>query len=156
MILNSINCVWHIVSPMNREAPSSVRPRSSALFEFANESGEYWPYKSNQAEQPEAIKERQNAGLLLHQGMNLGHSAHGCVGCRITLIDEAICNALYILRKRSIKIRNVRDQHRLVVLSAPREHRCHERNAEASTLIAEKVGEARRLVIFVLGQIGVG
>src|SRR6266700_4162034 len=72
------------------------------------------------------------------------------------MIDEAICNALYILRKRSIETRDVRDQHRLVVLSAPREHRCHERNAEASTLIAEKVGEARRLVIFVLGQIGVG
>src|SRR5215470_12020598 len=106
-----------------------------------NENGEYRSYKSNQTEQPEAIKERQNAGLLLHQSMNLGHSAHGCVGCGITVIDEAICNALYILRKRSIETRNVRDQHRLVVLSAPREHRCHERDPEASPLIAEKVGE---------------
>src|SRR5258708_13500701 len=72
------------------------------------------------------------------------------------MTDEAICNALYILRKRSIETRDVRDQHRLVVLSAPCEHRCHERNAEASTLIAEEVGEARRFVVFVLGQIGVG
>src|SRR5947199_121429 len=72
------------------------------------------------------------------------------------MIDEAICNALYILRKRSIETRDVSDQHRLVVLSAPCEHRCHERNAEASTLIAEEVGEARRFVVFVLGQIGVG
>src|SRR5258708_36390935 len=71
------------------------------------------------------------------------------------MIDEAICNALYILRKRSIETRDVRDQYRLVVLSAPCEHRCHERNAEASTLIAEEVGEARRFVVFVLGQIGV-
>jgi len=46
-----------------------------------NENGEYRPNKSNEAEQPEAIKERQNAGLLLQQGVNLGHSAHGCVGC---------------------------------------------------------------------------
>jgi hypothetical protein len=46
-----------------------------------NENGEYRPYKSNQAEQPEAIKERQNVGLLLHQGMHLGHGAYGCVGC---------------------------------------------------------------------------
>jgi hypothetical protein len=46
-----------------------------------NENGEYRPYKSNQSEQPEAIEERQNARLLLHHGMNLGHSAHGCVGC---------------------------------------------------------------------------
>jgi hypothetical protein len=46
-----------------------------------NENGEYRPYKSNQAEQPEAIKERQNAGLLLDKGMNLSDSARGCVGC---------------------------------------------------------------------------
>src|SRR5260370_37359638 len=72
------------------------------------------------------------------------------------MIDEAICNALYILRKRSIETRDVRDQHRLVILSAPREHRCHERNAEASTLIAEKAGEAAGFVVFVLGHIGVG
>src|SRR5260370_18413281 len=70
------------------------------------------------------------------------------------MIDEAICNALYILRKRSIETRDVRDQHRLVVLSPPCEHRCHERNAEASTLIAEEVDEARRFVVFILGQIG--
>ncbi len=66
---------------MNREAPSSVRPRSSALFEFANERGKDRSDEGNQSEQPEAIKERQNVGLLLHNGMNLGHSAHGCVGC---------------------------------------------------------------------------
>src|SRR5215472_17440595 len=116
-----------------------------------NENREYRPYKSNQAEQPEAIKERQNAGLLLQQRVNLGQSAHGCVGCGIAVSDEAICNVLYILRKRSIEARDVRYQHRLVVLSAPREHRRHERNAEASALIAEKVGEARRFVVFVLG-----
>src|SRR5260370_12791485 len=118
-----------------------------------NENSEHRPYKGNQAEQPEEIQERQNVSLLLHNGLNLGHSARGCVSCRITVIDEAICNALYILRKRSIETRDVRDQHRLVVLSTPCEHRCHERNAEASTLIAEEVGEARRFVVFVLGQI---
>ena len=109
MILNSINYVWHVVSPMNREALSPVRPRSSALLEFANEKGKDRSDEGNQSEQPEAIKERQNAGLLLHQGMNLSHGARGCVGCGITVIDEAICNALYILGKRSIEIRNVRD-----------------------------------------------
>jgi len=55
--------------------------RTPTLVELMNENGEYRPYKSNQAEQPEAIKERQNAGLLLHNGMNFSHSAHGCVGC---------------------------------------------------------------------------
>src|SRR2546427_9862848 len=95
-----------------------------------NENGEYRPYKGNQTEQPEAIKERQNVGLLLHNGMNLGHSAHGCVGCCITMIDEAICNALYILRKRSIETLDVRDQHRMVVLITLRVHHCHERIAE--------------------------
>src|SRR5215469_1303757 len=129
---------------------------TTTLVELVNENGEYRPYKSNEAEQPEAIKERQNAGLLLQHSVNLGHSAHGRVGCGITVSDEAICNVLHILRKRSIETRDVRYQHRLVVLSAPREHRRHERNAEASTLIAEKVGEARRFVVLVLGQIGIG
>src|SRR5262252_3119771 len=134
----------------------SVCCRTPTLVELMNENGEYRPNKSNQAEQPETIKERQNAGLLLQQGVNLGHSAHGCVSCGITVSDEAICNVLHILRKRSIETREVCHQHRLVVLSAPREHRRHERNAKASTLIAEKVGEARRFVVFVLGQKGVG
>ena len=66
---------------MNREAPSSVCPRSSALFEFANEKGKDRSDEGNQSEQPEAIKERQDVGLLLHQCMNLGQGAHRCVGC---------------------------------------------------------------------------
>ena len=94
---------------MNREAPSSVRPCSSALSEFANEKGKDRPAEGNQSEQPEAIKERQDVGLPLHQGMNLGHGAHSCVGCGITVIDEAICNALYVFRERSIETRDVRD-----------------------------------------------
>src|SRR5215469_1059842 len=134
----------------------SVCCRTPTLVELTNENGEYRPNKSNEAEQPETIKERQNAGLLLQQGVNLGHSSHGCVGCRITVSDKAICNVLHILRKCSIETRDVPDQHRLVVLCAPREHGRHERNAKASTLIAEKVGEARRFVVLVLGQIGVG
>src|SRR5215469_3180402 len=152
IIIKSIDSIWHVVAPTK----NLVCCRTSTLVELINEDGEYGPYKSNEAEQPETIKERQNAGLLLQQGVNLGHSAHGCVSCGITVSDEAICNVLHILRKRSIETREVCHQHRLVVLSAPREHRRHERNAKASTLIAEKVGEARRFVVFVLGQKGVG
>jgi hypothetical protein len=44
---------------------SVCRRTPAALVELMNENGEYRSYKSNQAEQPEAIKERQNAGLLL-------------------------------------------------------------------------------------------
>jgi len=121
-----------------------------------NENGEYRPNESNQADNQKQSRNARMLACCCTRAMNLGHSAYGCVSCRITVIDEAICKVLYILRKRSIETRDVRDQHRLVVLSAPCEHRGHEGNAEASTLIAEKVGEARRFVVFVLGQIGVG
>src|SRR5215471_16805700 len=77
IIFNSINGIWHVIAPTK----NLVCRRTPTLVELMNEDGEYRPYKSNEAEQPETIKERQNAGLLLQQGVNLGHSGHGCVGC---------------------------------------------------------------------------
>ena len=54
-----------------------------------------------------------------------------------------------------IAVCNVGDEDGLVVLGPPRQHRCDKGNAEAGALISEKIREARRLVVFVLGQEGI-
>jgi len=61
---------------------------------------------------------------------------------RVAVVRVAICN--------------VRDEDGLVVLRPPREHCGDKSNAEARTLIAEEIREARGFVVFVLGQEGVG
>ena len=55
----------------------------------------------------------------------------------------------------TVKRGGVCHQNGLVILRSPRKQGRDERNPEAPALVAEQIGQARSLVVFILGQIGV-
>src|SRR5580704_5240524 len=48
------------------------------------------------------------------------------------------------------------DQNGLVILRPPSKKGCNKRNPETPALVAEQIGQARSLVVFILGEIRVG
>ncbi len=71
------------------------------------------------------------------------------------MINKTACNATEVVGQRSIEIGDVCDEDCLMVLSATRKHCGHKRNAEASALIAKKIGQTGSLVVLVFRQIGI-
>src|SRR5207253_7293427 len=127
----------------------------TAHLKLADEKREQRPNKGGYAQEPKAIEKGQERGLLLHNHICLPQGAHRPIGSTVSVLNETIRDARQVRIKRLIETCNVGDQHRLVILSAPRRHGRHEGNAEASAPIAKEIRQAGCFVVLVLRKIRV-
>ncbi len=75
-----------------------MRSRIPALLEIANKDGQYRSNKSHHSKQPEAIEKCEDVGLLLHDRVDLCHSADRGIGGGVAVVDQAIRNPFQIRR----------------------------------------------------------
>src|SRR5215471_8294335 len=90
----------------------------SARLKLPDKNGEQRAKKGGDAEQPEAIQEGQHRRLLLHDSVDLPQRAQRSIGGAVSVLDQPVCDSRNVRVERLIEIRNVTDEHRLVILRA--------------------------------------
>src|SRR5580658_259814 len=147
---------WFARHPRRIVVKRLVAARGRYRLEFLNEQYQWNAHQHEPAERSEAIQKRQKGRLAFQESERLRLRVNHGVGMREAMsrkiIGEVAENSPVMLIGRN----GVRHEHALMILRAACQQRGDESNSETASLVAEQIGEAGGLVVFVLRQIGIG
>src|SRR5271155_3245436 len=132
-----------------------VRCAARSRADFAREENQGRPDQAGAPKHPEAIEKAQKRRLLLNDVSQLSLRMHSRVGSGESAVGKMPRQRSEPFAARRIIRSYMSHQNGLVILRSPRKKRGYERDPETSTLVSEQIGQARSLVVFILGQIGI-
>src|SRR5260370_12566337 len=132
-----------------------VRGAGTSRPDFAREENQRRSDQAGAAQQPETVEKTKKRRLLMNDSRYLRCGVQSRIrGCK-TVRQKISRQGGECFLIALVEWSDVGDQDRLVILGSPRKNGGNERDPNASSLVAEQIGEARSFVVLIFGQEGV-